>query len=72
MSDLTFTRLDALNLVRLNTPEAEAWAEEHHGHEGWLFVGEGMVALSQDATPQALLAAKNALLAVNLSSYKAA
>lgn len=72
MSDLTFTRLDNLNLVRLNSDAAVTWADQHHGRDGWLFVGEGMVALSQEATPQALLAAKNALLAVKLSSFRAA
>lgn len=47
-------------------------AAKHHGREGWLFMGEGMVALSQNATPQALLAARSALLAVNLTSFRRA
>lgn len=72
MSDLTFTRLDQLNLVRLNSPEARTWADKHLNREGWLFVGEGMVALSQEATPQALLAARQDLLAIKITSHKAA
>lgn len=65
MTDVTFGRHETVNLVRLNTPRALAWADRQIHREGWLFIGEGMIATSQDATPQVLLAVCRADLTID-------